>query len=297
MLREAVSSVMSQSLNDWQLVIIDDHSSATAASALPTATIDNKRVVILTNDQRRGVAYSRNRGIETGTGQWLVFLDDDDTLEPDFLEQAKEAATDLEDGEVLAMPCKMHPASIKTSWGYHAMKVQVRRNRRRPSRDDASFYSLISSPPQMTSLICRQTLLAGVRFDEELSYGEDLFLWAELLRNHVRVKTQMKRKDCNALIRYHSMGQLSEIDDETVINYFDGFQQRFGPLDIRTQQAIKAKVFLRSLWGGQWSVAGREFALGIKKPRIFLGLCLSQTWLKGQIFLSYLLYRLIKFDS
>ncbi len=296
MLREAVHSVMNQSLDDWQLVIIDDHSSTVADSMLPTGISDN-RVIMLTNDQRRGVAYSRNRGIEMATGQWLLFLDDDDTLEPEFLEQAKEATTDLGDGQVLAMPCKMHPASIKTGWGYHAMKVQVRRNRRLPSREASSFHSLITSPPQMTSMVCRRTLLAAVRFDEGLFYGEDLFLWAELLRNHVRVKTQMKRKGCNALIRYHSMGQLSEIDDKAVINYFDQFQQRFGPLDIRTQQAIRAKVFLRSLWGGQWSVAGKEFASGIKKPSLFLGQFLSQTWLKSQIFLSYLLYRLIKFDS
>jgi len=85
LLDRAVQSVLNQSFNDWELIIIDD------GSADHTADIINgykdKRIVLLRHRYNRGDAASRNTGIRASKGQWIAFQDSDDVWLPDKLRQ------------------------------------------------------------------------------------------------------------------------------------------------------------------------------------------------------------------
>jgi glycosyltransferase involved in cell wall biosynthesis len=80
MLPRAVSSVLSQSLQDFELIIIDD-GSAKLCDDLPR----DARIRILRNASSSGVAHARNLGIQAAHGRYISFLDDDDEYLPSFL--------------------------------------------------------------------------------------------------------------------------------------------------------------------------------------------------------------------
>jgi glycosyltransferase involved in cell wall biosynthesis len=81
-LLQAIESVLAQSLDDHEIIVIDD---ASPDDTPEIAAGFADRIRYLRNDRNHGVSFSRNRGISVSTGEYLVFLDADDVLLKDKL--------------------------------------------------------------------------------------------------------------------------------------------------------------------------------------------------------------------
>ena len=87
-LREAVDSVLAQAYENWELLLIDDGSTATdLLRALPALAAHDRRIRLVRLESHQGISAALNRGLDLGEGQWLTFLDHDDVLEADALFQ------------------------------------------------------------------------------------------------------------------------------------------------------------------------------------------------------------------
>ena len=87
-LREAVESVLAQVYENWELVLIDDGSTATdLLGALPGVAARDRRIRLVRLESHQGISAALNKGLDVAEGQWLTFLDHDDVLEPDALFQ------------------------------------------------------------------------------------------------------------------------------------------------------------------------------------------------------------------
>ncbi|EKI0736902.1 glycosyltransferase family 2 protein [Vibrio parahaemolyticus] len=76
-IREAILSVLNQSYSDFELIICDDCSTDTTVKVINE--FNDHRVKVLLNDKNNGAAFSRNRALSVAKGQYLAFLDSDDT--------------------------------------------------------------------------------------------------------------------------------------------------------------------------------------------------------------------------
>lgn len=85
----AISSVLTQDFNDFEIVIIDDGSVDGTFEFVKTKYADNKSIKLARQDNQ-GVAVARNMGIKMSSGDWITFLDSDDTLEKDCLKKIYE---------------------------------------------------------------------------------------------------------------------------------------------------------------------------------------------------------------
>lgn len=88
-LREAVESVLSQTYRDFEILVIDDGST----DETPEIVKRYGRQVRYLHQSNSGVAVARNRGISESQGQYVAFLDSDDTWFPRKLECQMEALT------------------------------------------------------------------------------------------------------------------------------------------------------------------------------------------------------------
>ncbi|MCX5806896.1 MAG: glycosyltransferase family 2 protein [Proteobacteria bacterium] len=79
---EAIESVLAQTYGNYEIVIIDDGSVVDISGVLSSFQ-DKIHYVV---QGHKGLAVARNNGIHHSTGEYLVFLDDDDLLEPKKLE-------------------------------------------------------------------------------------------------------------------------------------------------------------------------------------------------------------------
>lgn len=81
----AIESVLAQTETDWELVIIDDHSTDQTPEILASYALKDPRVRIVTNRENLRIAKTLNRGIKFAGGIWIVRIDADDFFTPNYL--------------------------------------------------------------------------------------------------------------------------------------------------------------------------------------------------------------------
>lgn len=98
-IKEAIHSVIAQKFTDWELIIIDDCSTDSTADIVQAFARSDSRIKFVRNSTNAGVAKTRNLGIELSVGEYVAFLDSDDTWHPDKLtlqlQRCKEENADL----------------------------------------------------------------------------------------------------------------------------------------------------------------------------------------------------------
>lgn len=85
-IEQTIRSVIGQTMEDWQLLVIDDCSTDDTMELAKKIAADDPRIQVLRNEQNMGVAATRNRGIELSQGQYIAFLDSDDVWHEKKLE-------------------------------------------------------------------------------------------------------------------------------------------------------------------------------------------------------------------
>ena len=89
-LRECLDSFAAQTYRDWECICVDDGSADGSAVILDKYASQDGRFIVK-HTVNRGVSAARNLGIELASGDYIGFVDADDTIAPDWLENAVEA--------------------------------------------------------------------------------------------------------------------------------------------------------------------------------------------------------------
>lgn len=101
-LEECLDSLVNQTLQDIQIVCIDDASTDSTPEILKRYAESDSRIVLLRMERNSGQAVARNRGIEVADGDYITMLDADDIMSADALEKAVSVLdSDPDTGSVL----------------------------------------------------------------------------------------------------------------------------------------------------------------------------------------------------
>jgi len=78
----ALDSILTQqNAPDFEVLVIDDHSTDNSFAVICEYAKQDSRIKVMTNMRGKGVAGARNTGFEHAQGQWITFLDSDDSWE------------------------------------------------------------------------------------------------------------------------------------------------------------------------------------------------------------------------
>jgi succinoglycan biosynthesis protein ExoO len=174
-LKDAVSSIQKQTLQDFELIVSDDASRDDSVQIVNRLIADDPRIRLLENERNQGPAAARNRALDVASGTWIAIVDSDDVIHPDRLATIVTAAS--RDGASLAADDLLifdsrHAVPPKT--------LLAGAFARRPFWLDAATYiernHLYGSGSVLGYLkpIFRRDLIEnGLRYDEALKIGED----------------------------------------------------------------------------------------------------------------------------
>jgi len=199
-LKSAIQSVLDQSYENFEFIIVDDASTDNTAAIL--AEFQDKRIKVLKNDTNKRLAYSLNRAISAARGKYILRMDADDLCMPERFEK-----------QVSYM--EKHP-EIGISFGNIACfsdgKVLniLDTNEGDPEyiRANMIFFSTVCHP----SVIMRREIFDMAQYNEKYTVSEDLELWLKVLNKYSIKKT----KDNTLLYRVHQK-QVSSVYSEKQI--------------------------------------------------------------------------------
>ena len=89
-IREAINSICAQTFTDWECLIINDCSSDNTLKILEEYKKKDSRIQIFSLEENQGVSSARNKGIRCAKGKYLWFVDADDRVELNMLENLHE---------------------------------------------------------------------------------------------------------------------------------------------------------------------------------------------------------------
>lgn len=165
LLEETIRSVMVQSMQDFEVVVVDDGSTDDTSEWLMGLTDSRIRHV---HQDNAGIAAARNRGLDEARGHYVAVLDDDDLMLPWRLEAQVAAMTTGVDASFGSF------VNFDNSTG--AMRLYATR--------EMTLETAVAKggAPGHSTWLVRRELMARVRYDEKLTSGVDNDLALRLLR-------------------------------------------------------------------------------------------------------------------
>jgi FkbM family methyltransferase len=165
---EAISSVLSQSLTDWELLVIDDGSTDNTREIVQGLAEVDSRIRLLAC-KGKGVSDARNTGLDAARGEFIAFLDADDFMYLDALKRRVEALDRNPDWNLVHCVTEIVDANSK--------KLGWQLGRRR----EVSFKDMSGNPCHINSLLGRSKIFRPTRFEAGLC-GEDWLFLSDILR-------------------------------------------------------------------------------------------------------------------
>lgn len=90
-LLKCVASVQAQTVADLEILLVDDGSTDTSGQLCDKLASSDTRIRVL-HQENAGQGSARNAGLQAATGKYVLFVDSDDTIEPQLLEKTLSAA-------------------------------------------------------------------------------------------------------------------------------------------------------------------------------------------------------------
>ncbi|KAF0221837.1 MAG: hypothetical protein FD174_168 [Geobacteraceae bacterium] len=191
-----IGSVLGQTYGDFELIVVDN-GSTDGTRRIPENFNDGRLRVI--NEPRKGVSRARNRGLTEATGEFVAFLDADDTWREDCLEKLHSALE--ENSEAVLAYCGWQKVGLPGPQGEPYIPPDY--------ESEGKLEILLRCCPwPIHAVLVRRSALGEARqlFDESLTHAEDYAIWLRVAtrRPIVRVPEVM------AFYHFHDEGQASD---------------------------------------------------------------------------------------
>lgn len=176
-LAEAVQSILNQTCPATEIIIIDNASVAEHNLALSRIGNLHPSIHLTRLDSNRGPGHARNAGLMQSRGDWILFMDDDDVLSPDYIETCQECIRCDEKAEMVITRAFCFTKGRPVCYPRDAIGA-VNLSSYKDDRITAMLINTIT----IGSCLVRKELIGSLRFREDLWHGEDTLFWFVLMQ-------------------------------------------------------------------------------------------------------------------
>jgi glycosyltransferase involved in cell wall biosynthesis len=176
---DALDSVLAQTYRDFEIITVNDGSPDTPELERVLERY-RERIVYLKQENRRACG-ARNNAIRHAGGEYLAFLDSDDSWMPTYLEEQIRRLDADSSLDMIYCDCLIEADGLQAGKTHMQMC---------PSQGPVTFESLLlekCQPPISGTVVRRQALINAGLFDESLKMCDDFEMWLRLAYHGARI--------------------------------------------------------------------------------------------------------------
>ncbi len=180
-LRRCVESILASGGDRVEVILVEDCSKDRSWECCRELADRYGNVIVMQNEVNRGVSHTRNRGLEAATGEYILFVDSDDWVAPEYVSAFADTVYDGTQFAICGFVNHDELVSGRTDvYGWTdfegTCKVALR-----PRLEELHRANLLQ---QLWNKVFSRRIIAehGIRFDETISIGEDTRFVLEYLR-------------------------------------------------------------------------------------------------------------------
>jgi len=185
-LPQCIESLRRQTMRALELIFVCDASPDNSLSILREAEVADDRIRVIAFEKNRGVSAARNAGLDIASGEYVIFCDSDDWIEPQMYERlyrmAQEKDADIAFCRVFKdYPNKTEnvPLGFATGMRFDAQAIRETLIPAMLSKEtDSDDLPLSGYTPRN---LFRREVIGSHRFREEIRYAEDLLFIVECM--------------------------------------------------------------------------------------------------------------------
>ena len=180
-IEDCVRSLCAQTCRDFEVILVDDGSPDQSAALAEAVLRQSEARYRIIRTENRGVSAARNTGLQAAEGEWVVMIDSDDVVSPEFLATYLRMMQGAEDCDILSTGFSVRQAANER---FETADLAATR-RLSPEEAQRAFFDRDIRFLLPTLLLRRSFLKENeIAFDEAVRYSEDVqFIWRCLAYN------------------------------------------------------------------------------------------------------------------
>ncbi|MBO7243796.1 MAG: glycosyltransferase family 2 protein [Alphaproteobacteria bacterium] len=175
----AIESILNQTMEDFELIVINDGSTDDTQKILEDYANKDKRLVVIKNERNMGLVAGLNKGLDAAKGKYIARMDDDDKSLPHRLER-----------QFLAMEENPHITVLGGGFGGGTEKKRTGKPQiKDPNEIELNTY--FNSGLAHPTIMIRKNFLDknNIKYDEKYLYAEDCGLYKKILEHGGKISS------------------------------------------------------------------------------------------------------------
>ena len=189
-LKEAIESVIEQTFQNWELIIINDCSTDSTAQILADFSLKDERIKVYTNEVNLKLPASLNKAISLCCGKYIARMDADDISLPDRFEKQYKFMEENQDVALSSCRFMTVKNGVYSSGGAGG----------RCDNKALRAMLLVANPILHPGVIAKAEVMKKFNYDTTLTCTEDLELWIRMVMENQKIQIL---PECLLIYRLH----------------------------------------------------------------------------------------------
>lgn len=185
-IEEAIDSVINQSYQNWELIVVDDGSSDNSVEIIKKYEQKDSRIKLFQheNAQNKGLKETLLLGISCASGDWIAFLESDDFFAPDNLAQKVKIAQEFPDAKLIFNKVKFISEEKRKQQEIFEKTQKALSQKIFPAN---MFYDFGVDNQILTfsSVMVEKNVLMGTDFNTPYDVSLDRWLWIHIAQENL----------------------------------------------------------------------------------------------------------------
>ena len=182
-IKETIESVISQTFQDWEMVIVDDGSKDNSVEVIKSYAEKDSRIKLYQHEGgiNKGLVETVKLGIEKAQGDWIVFLESDDSITPNYLEEKLNVLKQYPEVKFIFNDDNMFgDESVIHRLDEHFEKAKNILKTKGSPANLLKYFAKINLVPTFSVVMVHKSLLMNLDYNVAHKPLLDVYIWAQI---------------------------------------------------------------------------------------------------------------------